>query len=88
LAAYKVKSIRTIYRPAEPARRRFANTKSEASAGDPDQPLLMPMEDFETKRATKTAVFQRRTLERSLRCARVVRRPDPLTVQPVRRLAD
>jgi N12 class adenine-specific DNA methylase len=35
-------------------------------AGDPDQPLLLSLEEFdpETKRASKTAVFERRTLER------------------------
>src|SRR5207253_7214546 len=35
-------------------------------ADDPDQPLLLSLEEFdpETKRATKTAVFERRTLER------------------------
>jgi N12 class adenine-specific DNA methylase len=38
----------------------------KAFAGDPDQPLLLSLEEFdpETKRATKTAVFERRTLER------------------------
>jgi N12 class adenine-specific DNA methylase len=37
-----------------------------AFAGDPDQPLLLSLEnyDLETKRATKTAIFERRTLER------------------------
>jgi N12 class adenine-specific DNA methylase len=37
-----------------------------AFAGDPDQPLLQSLEDYdpETKRAQKTAVFERRTLER------------------------
>ena len=37
-----------------------------AYAGDPDQPLLLSLENFdpETKKATKTAVFERRTLER------------------------
>ena len=38
----------------------------KAFAGDPDQPLLLSLENFdpETKRATKTAIFERRTLER------------------------
>ena len=37
-----------------------------AFAGDPDQPLLLSLEkyDAETKRARKTALFERRTLER------------------------
>ena len=35
-------------------------------AGDPDHPLLLSLETYdpETKRATKTAIFERRTLER------------------------
>jgi N12 class adenine-specific DNA methylase len=38
-----------------------------AFAGDPDQPLLLSLEhyDAETKRASKAAIFERRTLERS-----------------------
>ncbi|MEO8595375.1 MAG: DEAD/DEAH box helicase family protein [Candidatus Solibacter sp.] len=38
----------------------------KAFAGDPDQPLLLSLENFdpETKRSTKTAIFTRRTLER------------------------
>lgn len=38
-----------------------------AFAGDPDQPLLLSLEiyDAETKSATKAAIFERRTLERS-----------------------
>lgn len=38
----------------------------KAFSGDPDQPLLQSLEEFdpETKRATKTAIFDRRTLER------------------------
>jgi N12 class adenine-specific DNA methylase len=38
----------------------------KAFAGDPDHPLLLSLEEFnpETKRATKTAIFDRRTLER------------------------
>jgi N12 class adenine-specific DNA methylase len=37
-----------------------------AFAGDPDQPLLLSLENYdaERKRATKTAIFARRTLER------------------------
>jgi N12 class adenine-specific DNA methylase len=37
-----------------------------AFANDPDQPLLLSLEEFnpETKAATKTAIFDRRTLER------------------------
>jgi hypothetical protein len=37
-----------------------------AFAGDPDQPLLLSLEDYDpdTRRATKTPVFERRTLER------------------------
>jgi N12 class adenine-specific DNA methylase/type I restriction-modification system DNA methylase subunit len=43
-----------------------AKENVRAFAGDPDQPLLLSLEEFdpETKRATKTAVFERRTLER------------------------
>ena len=38
----------------------------KAFAGDPDQPLLLSLEayDPQTKRAAKTAIFERRTLER------------------------
>jgi N12 class adenine-specific DNA methylase len=38
----------------------------KAFAGDPDQPLLLSLENYapDTKRASKTAVFERRTLER------------------------
>jgi N12 class adenine-specific DNA methylase len=37
-----------------------------AFAADPDQPLLLSLENYDadTKRATKTAIFDRRTLER------------------------
>ena len=37
-----------------------------AFAGDPDHPLLLSLENYdpETKRARKTAIFERRTLER------------------------
>jgi N12 class adenine-specific DNA methylase len=43
-----------------------ARENVKAFAGDPDQPLLLSLEEFdpETKRASKTAVFERRTLER------------------------
>jgi len=44
------------------------NTRENAKAftGDPDGPLLLSLENFdpESKRATKTAIFERRTLER------------------------
>ncbi|MGH9666912.1 MAG: hypothetical protein ACRD9L_21015, partial [Bryobacteraceae bacterium] len=38
----------------------------KAFSGDPDQPLLQSLEEFdpETKRSAKTAIFDRRTLER------------------------
>ena len=38
----------------------------KAFAGDPDQPLLLSLETYEpeTRRATKTQIFERRTLER------------------------
>jgi N12 class adenine-specific DNA methylase len=38
----------------------------KAFASDPDQPLLLSLENYDpdTRRATKTAVFERRTLER------------------------
>jgi N-6 DNA methylase len=38
----------------------------KAFAGDPDQPVLLSLENFDpdTGRATKTAIFERRTLER------------------------
>ena len=37
-----------------------------AFSGDPDQPLLLSLENYdsETKTATKTAIFERRTLQR------------------------
>ena len=43
-----------------------AKENVRAFAGDPDQPLLLSLEEFdpETKRSTKTAIFERRTLER------------------------
>ena len=43
-----------------------ARENVKAFADDPDQPLLVSLEEFdpETKRAAKTAIFDRRTLER------------------------
>jgi N12 class adenine-specific DNA methylase len=43
-----------------------AKENVKAFAGDPDLPLLVSLEEFdpETKRATQTAIFDRRTLER------------------------
>ena len=43
-----------------------ARENVKAFAGDPDHPLLLSLEEFnpETKRATKTPIFNRRTLER------------------------
>jgi N12 class adenine-specific DNA methylase len=43
-----------------------ARENAKAFSDDPDLPLLVSLEDFdpETKRATKTAIFERRTLER------------------------
>ena len=43
-----------------------ARENLKAFAGDPDHPLLLSLEEFnpETKRATKTPIFNRRTLER------------------------
>ena len=43
-----------------------ARENVKAFAGDPDHPLLLSLEEFnpETKGATKTAIFERRTLER------------------------
>src|ERR1019366_5899589 len=43
-----------------------AKENVKAFAGDPDHPLRLSLEEFnpETKRATKTAIFERRTLER------------------------
>jgi len=43
-----------------------ARENVKAFAGDPDLPLLLSLEEFdpETKKATKTAIFDRRTLER------------------------
>lgn len=43
-----------------------ARQNVKAFAGDPDQPLLLSLEHYDahTDRATKTAIFERRTLER------------------------
>jgi len=43
-----------------------ARENVKAFAGDPDHPLLLSLEEFnpETNRATKTPIFNRRTLER------------------------
>jgi len=43
-----------------------ARENVKAFAGDPDQPLLLSLENYDaaTKRATKTAIFERRTLAR------------------------
>jgi N12 class adenine-specific DNA methylase len=43
-----------------------AKENVKAFAGDPDHPLLLSLEEFnpETRRATKAAIFERRTLER------------------------
>jgi N12 class adenine-specific DNA methylase len=43
-----------------------ARDNLRAFAGDPDQPLLLSLENYdaETRRASKTAIFERRTLER------------------------
>ncbi|MGH9647083.1 MAG: DEAD/DEAH box helicase family protein, partial [Bryobacteraceae bacterium] len=59
-----------------------ARENVKAFAGDPDQPLLLSLEDFdpETKRATKTAVFERRTLERYRPVERVETAPEALLV--------
>jgi N12 class adenine-specific DNA methylase len=43
-----------------------ARENLRAFAGDPDQPLLLSLENYDadTRRAAKTAIFERRTLER------------------------
>ncbi len=53
-----------------------------AFAGDPDQPLLLSLEvyDPETKRARKTAIFERRTLERYKPVAHVETAAEALAV--------
>ena len=59
-----------------------AQQNLRAFAGDPDQPLLQSLEDYdsETKRATKTAVFERRTLERYRPVERVETASEALAV--------
>src|SRR6185436_17332772 len=54
----------------------------KAFAGDPDQPLLLSLENFdpEAKRATKTAIFERRTLERYKPVAHVETAAEALAV--------
>lgn len=54
----------------------------KAFAGDPDAPLLLSLENFdpETKRASKTAVFDRRTLERYRAVERVETASEALLV--------
>jgi N12 class adenine-specific DNA methylase len=54
----------------------------KAFASDPDHPLLLSLEEFnpETKRATKTAIFERRTLERYRPVERAETAPEALLV--------
>jgi len=54
----------------------------KAFAGDPDHPLLLSLETYdpETKRATKTAIFERRTLERYRPIERAGTAAEALTV--------
>src|SRR5258707_7861766 len=54
----------------------------KAFAGDPDQPLLLSLETFdpETRRASKTAIFERRTLERYKPVAHVETAAEALAV--------
>ena len=54
----------------------------KAFAGDPDHPLLLSLEEFdpETKQATKTPVFYRRTLERYRPVDRVERASEALLI--------
>ncbi len=54
----------------------------KAFAGDPDQPLLLSLENFdpETKRASKAAIFERRTLERYKPVAHVETAAEALAV--------
>src|ERR1035437_8988162 len=54
----------------------------KAFAGDPDQPLLLSLEvyDPESKRARKTAIFERRTLERYKPVAHVETAAEALAV--------
>jgi N12 class adenine-specific DNA methylase len=59
-----------------------ARENVKAFADDPDLPLLVSLEEFdpETKRATKTAIFDRRTLERYRPVERVETAPEALLV--------
>jgi N12 class adenine-specific DNA methylase len=59
-----------------------AKENVKAFAGDPDHPLLLSLEEFnpEIKRATKTAIFERRTLERYRPVERVETAPEALLV--------
>src|SRR6185312_4908919 len=59
-----------------------ARENIKAFAGDPDQPLLLSLENFdpETKRATKTAIFTQRTLERYKPVAHVETAAEALAV--------
>ena len=59
-----------------------AKENVKAFARDPDQPLLQSLEEFnpETKQATKTAVFDRRTLERYRPVERTETAPEALLV--------
>jgi len=54
----------------------------KAFAGDPDQPLLLSLETYdpESKRARKTAIFERRTLERYKPVAHVETAAEALAV--------
>src|SRR5271154_6271939 len=59
-----------------------ARDNVKAFAGDPDHPLLLSLEEFnpETKRATKTPIFNRRTLERYRPVERAETAPEALLV--------
>ena len=59
-----------------------ARENVKAFADDPDLPLLVSLEEFdpETKRATKTAIFDRRTLERYCPVERVETASEALLV--------
>ncbi len=53
-----------------------------AFAGDPDQPLLLSLENYDAEhnRATKTAIFERRTLERYKPATHVDTAPEALAI--------
>ncbi len=53
-----------------------------AFAGDPDQPLLLSLENYdaEHKRATKTAIFERRTLSKYIPATRVDNAAEALAI--------